>query len=186
MLGGGTLIFLMVCGLLAAAFRARNGDEESSNPGEKFWIIGLGLVFTMSVLAALLAYGLIVGEKLLPRQSVEVVRVEAQARQWSWRFAYEDRPDHATQNLLHIPAGRPVDVAISSSDVVHSFWVPRLAGKMDAIPGRVNVLRIEADAPGLYRGLASEYNGIGYRDHTFTVRAHDAEGWSKFLAGETP
>ena len=75
--------------------------------------------------------------------------------------------------MLHIPAERPVDVAITSRDVVHSFWVPRLAGKLDAMPGHVNVLRIEADAPGRYEGLGSEFNGAGYRDHRFTVLADD-------------
>ena len=81
---------------------------------------------------------------------------------------------------------RPVDVAITSVDVVHSFWVPRLAGKLDAIPGHVNVLRIEADLPGTYRGLTAEYNGEGYRRHVFAVQAHDAEGWAAFLERSPP
>ena len=75
---------------------------------------------------------------------------------------------------------------ITSTDVVHSFWVPRLAGKLDAIPGRTNVLRLQADAPGDYEGLGAEFNGAGYLDHRFTVRALDAEGWDAFLAGGEP
>ena len=185
MLAGAVAILVMVTGLVVAAFRVRE-PVASDARREKIWIIGLGLGFSMTVLAALLAYGLAAGERLMPRAAPDVVRVAAEARQWEWRFTYDDRPGHVTANLLHIPAGRPVDVAITSVDVVHSFWVPRLAGKLDAIPGHVNVLRIEADLPGTYRGLTAEYNGEGYRGHVFAVQAHDAEGWAAFLEGSTP
>jgi hypothetical protein len=69
-------------------------------------------------------------------------------------------------------------VQITSLDVIHSFWVPRLAGKLDAIPGHVNVLRIEADLPGIYAGVSAEFSGTGYRRHSFVVMAHDAEAWA--------
>src|SRR5688500_2123581 len=121
-------------------------------------------------LAALTVYGLVIGERLLPRDAPDLVTVEAEGRQWAWTFRYADAPGRVTDGILHIPAGRPVDVAITSADVLHSFWVPRLAGKLDAIPGHVNVLRIEAAAPGDFAGVSSEYNGPGYREHAFTVR----------------
>ena len=110
----------------------------------------------------------------------------ASAAQWHWTFTYADAPERQTRDVLHLPAGRPVDVAIVTTDVIHSFWVPRLAGKLDAIPGHVNVLRIEADAPGTFQGLSSEYSGPGYLGHRFTVVAHDAEGWTRFLDGGVP
>lgn len=182
---GAGLILALVAALVIGAFRTPRKAENATRD-EKVWIIGLGLCFSITVLAALLAYGLVAGERLMPRAAADVVRVEAEARQWAWRFSYDDRPGHVTENLLHIPAGRPVDVAITSRDVVHSFWVPRLAGKLDAIPGHVNVLRIEADAPGTYRGLTAEYNGAGYSRHTFAVEAHDSAGWAAFTAKETP
>ena len=182
---GAGLILTLVAALVIGAFRTPR-QAENATRDEKVWIIGLGLCFSIAVLAALLAYGLVTGERLMPRAAADVVRVEAEARQWAWRFSYDDRPGHVTENLLHIPAGRPVDVAITSRDVVHSFWVPRLAGKLDAIPGHVNVLRIEADAPGTYKGLTAEYNGEGYSRHTFSVEAHDPAGWAAFTAKETP
>ncbi len=92
-------------------------------------------------------------------------------------------PGLVTVDVLHIPAGLPVDVRITSVDVVHSFWVPRLAGKLDAIPGHVNVLRIEAQAPGTYAGQSAEFSGTGYREHTFTVEAHGPAAWNAFLQG---
>ena len=181
LLGGATAIFLFVAALIVLAWRRPPAETE-----ERRFVIWLGLAFPMTVLAALLAYGLVVGERLLPRATPDLVRVHAEARQWAWRFRYDDRPGLETDNVLHIPADRPVDVAITTVDVVHGFWVPRLAGKLDAVPGHVNVLRIEADAPGRYEGLGSEFNGVGYRDHRFTVIAHDDAGWRAFLQGETP
>ena len=182
MLAGATAIFTLVMVLLFGAFRAkRTAAPESAQ--ERFWILGLGLVFSLGVLGALLAYGLLTGERLMPRAGAGLIRVEAEAQRWKWRFAYPGSGAAETEDVLHIPAGRPVDVAITSRDVVHSFWVPRLAGKLDAIPGRVNVLRIEADTPGTYRGLTAEYNGTGYSGHVFTVRVHDAEDWAAFLEG---
>jgi len=180
MLAGGALIFALVMVLLLLSFtrRAPAGGEARQL---RVWVIGLGLVFPLAVLGALLAYGLVIGERLLAREEPEVIRVSAEARRWTWRFTYEDAPGRRTEGVLHIPAGRPVDVAITTADVIHSFWVPRLAGKLDAIPGHVNTLRIEADRPGTYRGLSAEFSGAGYGGFTFLVSAHDAAGWAAFV-----
>ncbi|MCB5177543.1 cytochrome c oxidase subunit II [Microvirga lenta] len=185
MLAGATVIFLFVMTLLVLAFSRgpAPASAQADEAREKVWIVGLGIGFSVTVLAALLTYGLVVGERLLPRPGPEVVTVRAEGRQWAWSFSYADAPGHVTEGVLHIPAGRPVDVQVTTVDVIHSFWVPQLAGKLDAIPGHVNVLRIEAWAPGDYAGVSSEYNGPGYKDHVFTVRAHDEAGWIAFLAG---
>ena len=74
----------------------------------------------------------------------------------------------------------------TSIDVIHSFWVPRLAGMLDAIPGHVNVLRIEAAAPGLCVTQCAEFSGRGYRNHVFSVQAHNAASWETFLKGGPP
>jgi len=174
--------------LLWLAIRHRPGPAtpEADARREAVWIRGWGLGFSLTVLAALTAYGLTIGERLLPRPGPEVVAVGAEGRRWDWRFSYADAPGRVTESILHIPAGRPVDVRITSADVIHSFWVPRLAGKLDAIPGHVNVLRIEADGPGDYAGVSAEYSGPGYTGHGFSVRAHDEAGWAAFLAGAAP
>ena len=188
MLAGGVAIFGLVMALLfAALYRpanpSANGGDES---GTRVWMWGLGLGFPLATLAALTGYGLVVGEQLLPRDTPDLVTVKAEARQWAWTFRYgEERPTD-TEGVLHIPAGRPVNVEITSTDVIHSFWVPRLAGKLDAIPGHVNVLRIEAAAAGTYAGQSAEFSGRGYREHVFTVEAHDAASWAAFLAEGTP
>lgn len=182
MLAGAALIFLFVMALLAAAFRA--GGEGRARSG--VWMVGLGLAFPVTVLAALLIWGLLLGERHLVPRDDGTPLVEAEARQWAWTFRYPGTGRGPTEDLLFIPAGRPVDVAITSVDVIHSFWVPRLAGKLDAIPGHRNVLRLEADAPGDYSGVSAEFSGPGYAGHHFTVRALDAGDWDAFLAGGGP
>ncbi|MBX9454601.1 MAG: hypothetical protein KL863_00470 [Rhizobium sp.] len=188
MFAGAVLIFLLVMALLGFAFRPRTASERprAAHRQERVWIIGFGLVFSLVILAMLLAYGIVTGERLLPRPGPDVVSVGANGRQWAWTFTYADAPGRVTEGVLHIPAGRPVDVAITTDDVIHSFWVPRLAGKLDAIPGHVNTLRIEAWQPGEYAGLGSEFNGSGYQGHRFLVVAHDTAGWDAFLKGDAP
>lgn len=188
MLAGGVAIFLLVMALLVAAlYRPGNpaadvGDET----GTRVWMWGLGLGFPLMTLAALTGYGLFIGERLLPRGASDLVTVQAEARQWAWTFRYAGAAVPATEGVLHIPAGRPVNVQITSTDVIHSFWVPRLAGKLDAIPGHVNVLRIEAAAAGIYAGQSAEFSGRGYREHVFLVEAHDAASWATFLTDGPP
>jgi len=172
--------------LLLAAALLRRRLPKGAEVSERVWIWGLGLAFPIITLASLTAYGLVLGERLLPRQQADLVTVRAEARQWVWSFSYKDAPGRVTQNLLHIPAGKPVNVEITSADVIHSFWVPRLAGKLDAIPGRVNVLRISADQPGDYAGQSAEFSGKGYVDHVFTLRAHDPAGWAAFIGAVPP
>lgn len=183
MLAGGAAILALVLALLALAFRRR----EPGNAPVRLWIIGLGLVFPGIVLAALLAYGLVIGERLLPRDDMRLVTVEAQSSQYRWIFTHPSASGEAirTEGVLHIPAGRPVNVAITTEDVIHAFWVPRLAGKVDAIPGHENVLRIEAREPGVYPGRCAEYCGIGHSGHVFRVIAHDEDGWAAFQRGDS-
>ncbi len=186
MLFGGLAIFVVVMGLLLAAVYRRADPVPEDGGDARMWFWGLGLGFPMVALAILTLYGLFVGERLLPRGASDVVTVRAEARQWAWTFGYAAAPGLVTDGILHIPAGRPVDVQITSTDVIHSFWVPRLAGKLDAIPGHVNVLRIEAALPGTYGGQSAEFSGRGYREHVFVVEAHDPASWATFLAESPP
>jgi heme/copper-type cytochrome/quinol oxidase subunit 2 len=142
------------------------------------WTHGLGLWFSLAVLAAFLAGGLWVGERLMARDAAGVVTVRAHAEQWGWRFT-QPGPDGPaeTRGVLHIPAGRTVEVVVTSADVIHAFWVPRLAGKIDAVPGRENRLRLQADAPGRYDGLCAEFCGLGHAAMRFEVIAHPPEDW---------
>lgn len=178
MLAGSALLAALVFVLLALAFVRRN---RAARERPRLWIGWLGLGLPAGVLTALFAYALTVGIATLPVADPGAVTIDVTARRYAWDVSY---PGAArTTDRLHIPAGRPVDLRLTATDVIHSLWIPRLAGKMDAIPGHVNVLRIVADRPGLYRGECAEYCGTGHKDHGFTVIAHDAAGWAAFLQG---
>ncbi len=112
MLVGAVVIFGFVMLLLVVALR--RGAAPAGQDGERGWMWGFGLGFPLVTLAALTVYGLHVGERLLPRDSADVVTVRAEARQWVWSFGYADLPGFATEGVLHIPAGRPVNVEIAS------------------------------------------------------------------------
>ena len=175
MLAGAGVLATLVYVLLALAFRRRNAPSDVST---RWWIGGLGLAMPGMVLLALLVYALNVGVGTLPTESPDAVEVQVTARRYAWDVVHPG--GIRTVNAVHIPAGRPADLVITSTDVIHSLWIPRLAGKMDAIPGHTNRLRVIADRPGSYRGECAEYCGTGHKDHGFTVVAHDAAGWAAF------
>lgn len=178
MLVGSTVIFALVMGLFALVF-LRPSWGRSVSPQR--WIVLGGLALPAVVLPPLVAYGLISGERLLPRPGHSPLRIEATAEQWRWTFRYPDHGQVMTRDL-HLPAGTPVDIAVTSRDVIHAFWIPRLAGKIDVLPGRVNVLRIQADAAGRYQGLCMEFCGLGHSGMRFDAIAHPAEDFAAALA----
>lgn len=179
MLAGSVLISVVVFGLLFAAVR-NNGARRS----ERTWIWGWGLGFSMVVLTVLLGFSLWIGEGMLARAD-NVPRVQADAAQWEWRFG-QPGPDGTivqTRDTLFVPAGQDFDVVITAQDVIHSFWVPQLGGKMDAIPGHQNVHRLRADVPGTYEGLCAEFCGTGHSFMRFTVVAYDPNGPMPDMSG---
>ena len=150
------------------------------------WIIGGGLLLPVPVLAILLVVALILGEQLLPKPGgVAPLRVEAHASRWAWSFSYPDTPGAPATEVLHLPAGEPVDILVTAEDVIHAFWIPRLGGKMDAIPGRTNVIRLQADEAGTYRGICAEYCGAGHETMGFEVQAHAPADFPAII-GATP
>jgi cytochrome c oxidase subunit II len=181
MLVGSAAIFAIVLGLFALVI-GRPGWGSGASSAR--WVVLGGLVLPGVVLTPLVAYGLITGERLLPLPASAPQRIEAEGRQWSWTFRYPGEGEVQTVNVLHLPAGVPVDIAVSSPDVIHSFWIPRFAGKIDAVPGHVNVLRIEADKPGRYEGQCSEFCGIGHALMRFAVIVDLAKDFSAALARE--
>ncbi|WP_276200238.1 cytochrome c oxidase subunit II [Chelatococcus sp. XZ-Ab1] len=179
MLAGATIIFLATLVALAGAF------IPSIRPllTPKRLILWGGLVVPSLGLTALVAGAFTLGERLLPRQGAETLRIEVVARQFAWEFRYPGTPV-ATRDVLHIPVGRDIDFAVTSEDVIHSFWIPRLGGKIDAIPGHKNIVRLRADAPGNYGGICAEYCGKGHAPMRFTVIAHAPEDYEAALTSE--
>jgi cytochrome c oxidase subunit II len=179
MLAGSVALFALVMVLFALAY-FRSGWISRITPMQ--WIVGGGLVLPIPILVLLTGTALVLGEQLLPKGEAPV-RIEGQAQRWSWSFSYPGGAAIAG-DTLHMPAGEPVDIVVTSMDVIHSFWVPRLGGKIDAIPGHTNVVRLEADEPGIYWGQCAEYCGEGHDGMRFRVEAHDAESFAALMAGE--
>jgi len=184
MLAGAAVLTVLVMTLLALSFRRRPAPTRG---GASLWIGWLGVAMPTTVLLLLLGFALALGERTIARAAPDVVVIEASAHQWYWNFRHPGTAgDIETRDVLHIPAGRPVDLRLEAHDVIHSFWVPRLAGKMDAIPGHVNVIRIDAKEPGTFEGVCAEFCGLGHAGHRFRVIAHDAAGWAAFQRGDQP
>ncbi|MHB9880582.1 cytochrome c oxidase subunit II [Pacificimonas sp. ICDLI1SI03] len=178
MLAGAAVI---LTGVLGTAIYALKRERALRNISSRRLLIGGGLIFPTVTLLILMAFAFLAGDTLLARAdgSDDVIRVRAQ--QWGWTIDYPG--GERTENVLHVPAGEDFTVAITSEDVIHSFWVPRLGGKMDAIPGKENRLRLQADLPGTYRGTCAEYCGIGHAQMQFEVRAHPAADYAAALRG---
>ncbi|HUG63329.1 MAG TPA: hypothetical protein VMP03_15895 [Methylomirabilota bacterium] len=169
MLAGATLLLALVLTLVGLTFARKRTLARIDG---RTWVIGGGLVLPGVVLTALIVFTLLTGERLLARpQEPGAVAMQAVASQFQWRFGPLD--GDAQAGPLVIPAGVPVHVHVTSLDVIHSFWVPRLAGKIDAIPGHVNMIRIVAPAPGVYRGVCAEFCGVGHAVMPFVVEAVD-------------
>ena len=179
MLAGAAVLFVLVMGLFFLVIR-RPGWGSSVSPAR--WIVLGGLALPAVVLLPLVAYALVAGERLLPLPGGAPPRIEAEGQQWGWAFRYPELGGVMTKNILHLPAGTPVDIVVTSKDVIHAFWVPRLAGKIDAVPGRVNRLRIQADQPGRYEGVCNEFCGVGHAGMRFAVIVHRPEDFSVALA----
>lgn len=180
MLAGSIVLFLLVIGLFVQVVR-RPGWGAGVSPGR--WIVYGGLVLPALVLLPLLGWGLVTGERLLPLPgSAPPQHIDAVAEQWTWTFRYPEHGNVQTVNELHLPAGTPIDMAVSSKDVIHAFWVPRFAGKIDAVPGRVNRLRIEVDQPGRYEGTCDEFCGLGHAGMRFAVIVHPPGDFAAALA----
>lgn len=172
--GGGAVIFALVLGLAALAlFAPRRWMAE-----RRFVAAG-GIVLPVVLLSALLIYTL----RSAPRPAADGpadVQIEVIGLQWWWRVAYlkgADDIDFLTANEIRVPVGRVVEVRLRSADVLHSFWVPALAGKLDLIPGRDNRLRLTADRPGVFRGQCAEYCGGPHAQMAFLVIAEAPESF---------
>src|SRR3954463_5160120 len=124
-------------------------------------VVGSALVATLLTIIALTALSYLSQRQLFAREK-PAVTIKVTGLQWWWDVRYEtDSPDQAatTANEIYVPVGKPVTVKLAATDVIHSFWVPSLMGKLDLIPGQENELQFTASRPGVYRGQCAEFCG---------------------------
>lgn len=190
LLVGSSLILLGVGVATALAIYAGAGWRQRI--GSHGLVVGGGIVFPIVTLSALLVYGLLVmrAGAAVPG-GPEPVRIAVVGERWWWRVIYTDAEGNRFEgaNELRIPAGRPVRIELTTADVIHSFWVPKLAGKLDMIPGRTTILTTTATEPGVSRGQCAEYCGGAHALMAFYVVAmppQEFDRWLERAGGDAP
>lgn len=188
---GAVVWVVVVTVALLAVLRRRRGVQHSdpgpeATAGKGHLIVG----FLGAVVPALVIIGVMADSVLVLRDTGRTsdvteaaTLVEVDGNQYWWEVRY---PAHGveTANEIHIPTGQDVRVELTSSDVIHSFWVPRLSGKVDLVPGQTNVLTLSADEPGTYWGRCAEYCGLQHAWMRFVVVAHDEPEYAGWLEAQ--
>lgn len=185
------LVFVLVLGaalLLAVKYRVRKDDSPDEFPAQVHGNTTLELTWTFAPAAVLAVVGFLSVGAIFdlneepPRQAL---KVEVIGQQWWWEYRYDTDGDGkfddvVTANDLVIPAGEQVSLSITARDVIHSFWVPSLNGKRDAVPNRVHPWNLQADEPGEYVGQCTEYCGLSHaemRIKTIAMNRDDFDTW---------
>ncbi|MBB5773172.1 cytochrome c oxidase subunit 2 [Brevundimonas vesicularis] len=180
------VVMVVVAGALGIALFGPRKWKRRVGGERLIWIAGLA--FPVVVLTGLLIYGLTTTARVADAPKAGEMRVRVTGEMWWWRVAYlDDQGREIVQdaNEVHIPAGQPVVFELESADVIHSFWVPRLGGKTDMIPGRRNFMRLQADAPGTYGGQCAEYCGGPHALMGLVVVAHAPDDYAAWLARQS-
>jgi cytochrome c oxidase subunit 2 len=178
---GGAAIFLTV---MILAIYGVYGRSRSINA--RRWIIGGGLVFPAVTLSVLLVYSLAVGHSVMPgATSGDTLRVHVIGKQWWWEVRYE-LPGSDEQivlaNEIRLPTNQAVELVLSTTDVIHSFWAPSLAGKMDMVPGRTTRMKLQTSEEGTFRAVCAEYCGGQHALMALFVVTQDEVQFNAWLA----
>ena len=183
MAGGALVIWLVVMGI--AVYATHTHPEAHSIRRSRWLIIGGGIVFPVVVLTGLLICGLVLMPQLRSSENV-ALRVDVSGEQWWWRVRYRTEAGEAVElaNEIRLPVGTRVAFSLTSPDVIHSFWIPSLGGKVDMIPGRTNELVLEPTETGTFRGACAEYCGASHALMNFSVVVMPRKAFDQWLAGQ--
>lgn len=175
MAAGSVVVWLAVVAL--AIFACRADPERGDRHKQARTLILAGALAPTIVLGGLLIYGLAILPGMLAPPPKGSLRISVYGEQWWWRVRYEPpgQPPFELANEVRLPIGEPVEFMLHSNNVIHSFWIPSLGGKMDMIPGRVNRLTLHPTRTGTFRGACAEFCGIGHAKMAFeaTVVSRD-------------
>jgi cytochrome c oxidase subunit 2 len=184
-------VYVVTIGLLLwAAWRARRRERTGAplpadSERRMTRAVAAGLGVTVAILLTFLVYDLSVGRTLSPAPGRDPITINVIGHQWWWEVQYPDTTPHGrvtTANEIHVPVGRPVVLLLTSRDVIHSIWVPNLAGKKDLIPGYVQSVWFQADTAGIYRGQCAEFCGYQHAKMSLLVIAEPPEQYQRWLA----
>ena len=179
---GAAAIAVLTLGLVALALRRRRRAIPIA-----WWTIGGGIVFPALVVVPLLVYGIARAPHAGSNATEDALVVTVIGRMWWWEIRYVEPGSGRTirvANELRVPVGRPVRLALASSDVIHSFWVPELGGKVDMVPGRLHPLRFTVERAGTYRGQCAEFCGEQHAKMALHVVADAPDAFERWLAGQ--
>ncbi len=169
--------------LLYALFRSRRSNHTPRIFRGHALVVGGGIVFPIMVLVVLLLLTIDLMRTLSvtdPGRAAPL-QIEVLGQQFWWEVVYPEQ-GFETANEIRIPVGEPVELRLTSTDVIHSLWIPQLHGKIDMIPGRVTSIVIQADQPGVYYGECAEFCGLQHAKMAFMVVAEPAEQFAVWLA----
>lgn len=180
---GGTAILIAVVGLALYAAYGRDRTRPSVKGAERLVILG-GVAFPSVVLVGLLIYGLALLPDLLAPAPDGSLKIRISGEQWWWRIRYlpVDGEPFELANELRLPVGEPVEFELESPDVIHSFWIPGLGGKMDMIPGRTTRIALTASEVGTMRGVCAEYCGTSHALMAFSAVVLDKPAFERWSA----
>ncbi|MDG4878762.1 cytochrome c oxidase subunit II [Mesorhizobium sp. WSM4935] len=185
----GVVWLVTMTGLLLALVHRRGsrGEPAEAHPAVKPAMkaaFAAMLASSTIILSGLtvLSFG---GQKAVFRSGAgAALTISVIGHQWWWQVRYEGNDGFETANEIRIPVGSPVDIKLATADVIHSFWIPSLAGKLDLIPGTSNELRIEADKPGTYRGQCAEFCGQQHAHMAIFVVAMEPNQFERWRANQ--
>ncbi len=184
MTGAASVIWLVVAAL--AVWAVVGGPAKARPAAQRAMIVWGGAVAPTVALGALLAYGLSLLPGLLAAAPPGTLKVSVVGEQWWWRVRYlpaQGAPVE-TANEIRLPVGEPVDFELRSADVIHSFWIPSLGGKMDMFPGRPTRLVLKPTRTGRFRGVCAEYCGASHALMAFDVLVLEKPEFERWLAAQ--
>jgi cytochrome c oxidase subunit II len=191
-----TVVFLaIVAAMLYAVWRRpRAGDAtppdlsmvNRAEPGPRLHVTQ-AVVISVVLLLVMVAASVFTDRALARMPLQNAVEIEVTGHQWWWTVKYRNgdpSQEFETANEIHVPVGRPVIVKLKADDVIHSLWVPNLAGKKDLIPGRTALMQFRADRPGVYRGQCAEFCGYQHALMALFVIAQPQDQFDLWVAGQ--
>ena len=191
------VVWCSVMAVLAVAVirrRRRAGESRSAiiEPDESSQrrtttVVAASSVVTVLVLFGMLVVSIAAGHAIASAPTEDALEIQVVGHQWWWEVQYPSSSVSAavsTANEIHIPVGRPVRLLLESRDVIHSFWVPALAGKRDMIPGHTTHLVLRADQPGRYRGQCAEFCGLQHAHMAIWVIAESPREFAAWLSAQ--
>jgi cytochrome c oxidase subunit 2 len=183
-----TAVFLaVITAVVIAVVRGGKGQSTGTSDSTLTRNVAISIGISTVALLGLLLASVLTGRAIGSLAAPDALNVRVTGYQWWWSIEYLNADPSlqvTTANELHLPVGRPVSISLKAADVIHSFWVPRLNGKTDLIPGRENVQWLRVDAPGIFRGQCAEYCGAQHAHMSLTVIAEGSDQFEAWLAGQ--